>query len=203
MSDALSAAADDAPPRPTLTPWRIFTFYTKATLQGFGGTFFWIRRGLTEDLKVITDAEFAEYFALAQMLPGGANLFNMALLIGHRFAGVRGAFAAGAGFVFVPFFVMVGMAYVYMRYGELPMVNKALSGMFAVVVGMMLSNAWKLSKAVPKRAMARIFCVITFIAIGLMRLPLIWVMAALAPFAVTLAWRELAAARAAKEGAAP
>src|SRR5947207_1942898 len=102
--------------RPTLTAWQIFAFYTKATLQGFGGTLFWIRRGLIEDLKVLTEAEFAEYFALCQMLPGGANLFTMALMLGHRFAGVRSAFAAGAGFVCVPFFVMVSMAFLYLRY---------------------------------------------------------------------------------------
>jgi chromate transporter len=179
----------------TLTPWQIFAFYTKATLQGFGGTFFWIRRGLIEDLKVLTEAEFAEYFALSQMLPGGANLFNMALLLGHRFAGAWGAFAAGAGFVFIPFFVMVGVAFVYLRFGGQPMVNKALSGMFAVVVGMMISNAWKMAHAVPKRLIARLLCLTMFVCVGLLRLPLIGVMLALAPLATTIAWRELSAKR--------
>jgi chromate transporter len=182
----------DSIPAPALTPWQIFFFYTKVTLQGFGGTFFWIRRGLVEDLKVITEAEFAEYFALSQMLPGGANLFNMALLLGHRFAGARGAFAAGAGFVFVPFFVMVAMAFVYLRYGAQPMVNQALTGMFAVVVGMIISNAWKMAQAVPRRTAARAFCLVTFVCVGALRLPLVWVMLALAPVAVTLAWRDLA-----------
>jgi chromate transporter len=199
MSDPSAAPA--AALRPSLTPWQIFAFYTKVTLQGFGGTFFWIRRGLTEDLKVITEAEFAEYFALSQMLPGGANLFNMALLIGHRFAGARGALAAAAGFVFVPFFVMVGMAFLYLRYGGQPMVHKALSGMFAVVVGMMIANAWKMAHAVPRRTRARVLCIVTFVCVGALRLPLAWVMLALAPVAITLAWRDLSRARA--EGRAP
>jgi chromate transporter len=179
-----------------LTPWQIFAFYTKATLQGFGGTLFWIRRGLIDDLKVLTEAEFAEYFALSQMLPGGANLFSMAILLGHRFAGVRGALAAAAGFVFVPFFVMVVMAFVYLRFGGQPLVNKALTGMFAVVVGMMISNAWNMAKAVPRRARAWVFCIVTFVCVGALRLPLVWVMLALAPIAITLAWRDLSAARA-------
>ena len=72
-------------------------------------------------------------------------------MIGHRFAGVRGAFAAGAGFISVPFFVMVVMALLYLQFGAQPLVNKALSGMFAVVVGMMLANAWKMGGAVPRR----------------------------------------------------
>jgi chromate transporter len=195
----LETTAPGGAPRRTMTPWQIFFFYTKVTLQGFGGTFFWIRRGLTEDLKVMTEAEFAEYFALSQMLPGGANLFNMSILVGHRLAGVRGGLAAAAGFVFFPFFVMVTMAFVYLRYGEQPLVNKALTGMFAVVVGMMIANAWKLGQALPRRARAITFCVITFVCIGALRLPLIWVMAALAPVAITLAWRDLARARAAKQ----
>jgi chromate transporter len=187
-----------AAPRRALTPWQIFAFYTKVTLMGFGGTFFWIRRGLTEDLKVLSEAEFAEYFGLSQMLPGGANLFNMALLVGHRFAGVRGALAAAAGFVFVPFFVMVIMAFVYLRYGEQPMVHKALSGMFAVVVGMIISNAWKMAKAVRRRALPWVFCIVTFVCVGALRLPLVWVMLGLAPIAIALAWRELSAASTAK-----
>ncbi len=182
-------------PRPVLTPWQIFAFYTKVTLQGFGGTFFWIRRGLTENLKVLTEAEFAEYFALSQMLPGGANLFNMALLVGHKFAGARGALAAGAGFIFVPFFVMVAMAFLYLRFGSHPMVNKALSGMFAVVVGMMLANAWRMAHAVPRRWIARLFCIVTFICVGALRLPLVWVMLALAPVAIAIAWRDVTAKR--------
>ena len=110
MSD--TPKAPSAPPGASpgdlqsITPWKIYLVYTKITLVGFGGTMFWIRRTFVDDLKWFSEAEFAEYLALGQLIPGGANLYNMALLIGHRFAGVRGAFAAGAGFISVPFFVM-------------------------------------------------------------------------------------------------
>ena len=178
-----------------ITPWMIYLMYTKVTLVGFGGTMFWIRRKLVDDLKWITETEFAEYFALGQLIPGGANLFNMALLIGHRFAGVSGAFAAGAGFISVPFFVMVAMALLYLNFGAQPLVNKALTGMFAVVVGMMLANAWKMAGAVPRRWRPWAFCLVTFAGVGALRFPLVWMMLALAPLAVGLAWRDVAAAR--------
>ena len=45
-----------------------------------------------------------------------------------------GAIAAGCGFISVPFFVMVAAAMLYVHFGAQPLVNKALSGMFAVVV---------------------------------------------------------------------
>ncbi len=194
MPDSSSA------PRPraahgVITPWMIYLMYTKVTLVGFGGTMFWVRRSLVDDLKWITEAEFAEYFALGQLIPGGANLFNMALLIGHRFAGVRGAFAAGAGFVSVPFFVMVAMALLYLNFGAQALVHKALTGMFAVVVGMMLANAWKMGSGLPHRWRPWAFCLVTFAGVGALRFPLVWMMLALGPLAVGLAWRDIAAAR--------
>ena len=180
----------------------IYLMYTKVTLVGFGGTMFWIRRSLVDDLKWLTEAEFAEYFALGQVIPGGANLFNMALLVGHRFAGVPGAFAAGCGFISVPFFVMVAVALLYVNFGGTPLVAKALSGMFAVVVGMMLANAWKMASGMARRWRPWTFCLLTFAGVGAMRFPLVWMMLALAPPAVALAWRDIAASRrAAAEGA--
>ena len=178
-----------------VTPWMIYLMYTKITLMGFGGTMFWIRRTFIDDLKWFTDAEFAEYLALGQLIPGGANLFNTSILIGHRVAGVGGAFAAGAGFVTVPFFVMVAAALLYTKFGAQPLVNKALTGMFAVVVGMMLANAWKMALAVPRRWRAWAFCLVTFAGVGALRFPLVWMMLALAPLAISLAWRDVAAAR--------
>lgn len=199
MPETPSTSRESADPTPKvrddITPWMIYVMYTKVTLVGFGGTMFWIRRSLVDDLKWLTEAEFAEYFALGQVIPGGANLFNMALLIGHRFAGVRGAFAAGCGFISVPFFVMVAVALLYLNFGGQPLVAKALSGMFAVVVGMMLANAWKMAGGMARRWRPWIFCLLTFAGVGAMRFPLVWMMLALAPPAVALAWRDIAASR--------
>ena len=181
--------------RTDITPWMIYMMYTKVTLVGFGGTMFWIRRSLVDDLKWLTEAEFAEYFALGQLIPGGANLFNMALLVGHRFAGVPGAIAAGCGFISVPFFVMVATAMLYVHFGAQPLVNQALSGMFAVVVGMMLANAWKMAGSIARRWRPWVFCLLTFVGVGALRFPLVWMMLALVPPAVALAWRDIAASR--------
>jgi len=183
--------------RSDITPWVLYLLYTKVTLQGFGGTMFWIRRQLVDELKWITEAEFAEYFALAQLIPGGTNLFNMTLLIGHRFAGVRGAAAAGAGFVSAPFFVMVGAALLYLHFGAQPLVNKALTGMSAVVVGLMVANAWKMAHAIPRRLRPWLFSLVTLASIGIARWPLVSVMLLLAPLAVGLTWRDIVAGRAA------
>mgnify|MGYP002632404359 CR=1 FL=1 len=193
MPESSSATPSDA--ERGITPWMLYLLYTKITLMGFGGTMFWIRRCLVDERKWFTESEFAEYFALGQLIPGGANLFNMALLVGHRFAGVRGAVAAGLGFVSMPFFVMVVAALLYVQFGAQPQVNKALAGMFAVVVGMMIANVFKMSQGMPRRLRPWLFTLVTFAAVGLARWPLVSVMAVLVPIAVAVAWRDIAAAR--------
>ncbi len=183
------------PARGDVTPWAIFLLFTKITLLGFGGTLFWVRRLLVQERKWVTEAEFAEQFAIAQLIPGCAALYNVNLMLSHRVAGVRGAVAAAVGFITVPFFVMVSVAMLYLKYGGQPIVSKALSGMFTVVVGLMIANAYGMAKAMPRRARPWLFCFVTFAAIGAARWPLASVMLVVAPVAVGMAWRDVVAER--------
>ncbi len=178
-----------------ITPWLLYLTFTKISLTGFGGTLFWARRKLVDDLKWITQAEFNEYYSLGQVIPG-ANIFNFSLLLGHRFAGARGAIASGLGFFSMPFFVVVGAAWLYQEFGSQPMVNKALTGMFAVVVGLTIANAYKMAQGLPSRWRLWVFAALTFAAVGALRFPLVAVMLVLAPVAIGMTWRESAASAA-------
>src|SRR4051812_48456851 len=89
-----------------VTPLMVYLLYTKMTMLGFGGTLFWVRRLLVQERKWVTEAQFAEHLAVAQLIPGGATLYNVTLMLGHQVAGVRGAVAAALGFIVIPFFVM-------------------------------------------------------------------------------------------------
>ncbi len=177
---------------PNITPWVLYLTFTRISLSGFGGTLFWARRKLVDDLKWVTAAEFAEYYGLGQVIPG-ANVFNMAILLGHRFAGVRGGIGAGLGFFSMPLFVVVGAAVLYQNFGSMPLVHKALTGMFAVVVGLTIANAYQMTTGLPRKWRPWIFTLMTFAAVGALRWPLAWVMFALAPIAIGLSWRETAA----------
>lgn len=172
-----------------ITPWSLYLTFTKSSLCGFGGTLFWARRNLVEDLKWLTPAEFNEYYSLGQVIPG-ANMYNFAILFGYRHAGVRGALAGALGFFSMPVFVVIGAAWFYQQYGALPVVNKALTGMFAVVVGLTIANAYKMAQGLPRRWRLWIFTLLTFTAVGALRWPLVAVMLALAPVAIAFSWRE-------------
>lgn len=199
MSEVTPATGDAAPPT-AITPWLIYLTFTKTSLSGFGGTLFWARRKLVEDLQWLTAAEFNETYALGQVIPG-ANMYNFAILFGYRHAGVRGAVAGALGFFSMPMFVVLSAALFYQHFGTLPLVNKALTGMFAVVVGLTIANAYKMAQSQPRKWRLWAFTLVTFAAVGALRWPLVAVMLALAPFAIGLSWRE-GTAKPARDGGA-
>ena len=170
-------------------PLEIFLTFTQITLSGFGGTGFWSRLVLIERRHWLTHRDYVDCMSVAQLLPG-PNVFNLAVIIGHRLGGLAGSAAAISGLVLWPFLIMIAVGLLYERYGELALVQRALAGISAVAVGLVLANSIKLASVLPRRWRPWLFVALAFAGIGLMRLPLIGVVAALAPFGIALAWRE-------------
>jgi len=168
---------------------QIFLTFTQITLSGFGGTGFWSRLVLVERRHWLTHRDYVDCMSVAQLLPG-PNVFNLAVIIGHRLGGLAGSAAAISGLVLWPFLIMIAVGLLYERYGELALVQRALAGISAVAVGLVLANSIKLASVLPRRWRPWLFVALAFAGIGLMRLPLIGVVAALAPFGIALAWRE-------------
>jgi chromate transporter len=171
------------------TPLEIFLTFTRITLSGFGGTGFWSRRMLIEKKAWLTHAEYVACQSLAQLLPG-PNVFNLAVIVGHRHGGVPGSLAALSGLVLWPFLIMLGAGALYARYGELPIVERALHGVSAVAVGLLIANALKLSTVLSRHWRPWLFMGLAFAGIGLLRLPLLTVVLVLGVLGMALAWRE-------------
>jgi chromate transporter len=150
---------------------------------------FWMRRLLVERRRWLTNAEFVELVAIAQLMPG-VNGINLAVMIGYRFCGWTGAAAALAGFLGPPVIVISGIAVLHDRYGELPLVQHALAGMSAVAVGLLIATAAQLGVVLQRRLLAWLFVLLVFIGVGVMRWPLLAVLAVLAPCAVLAAWKR-------------
>ena len=173
----------------TVRPVDLFVAFAKLTLHSFGGALFWSRRMLVERQRWLTEQEFVELLALAQMLPG-ANGINLAVIIGYRFAGLAGAAAATAGFLGAPLLTVIGIAIVHQGYGGLPVVRDALSGMSAVAVGLLLAMAAKMCGVLQVRWRPWLFVALTFLGVGVLRWPLLAVVGSLAPFAIASAWKD-------------
>ena len=168
----------------------LFLAFSRISLSSFGGAIFWARRELIERRRWLTDREFVEIFTLGQLLPG-PNVLNLTVIVGHRFAGWTGAAAAVAGFLGWPCLVVVGMGVLYQHYGSVPQVQQALTGMSSVAAGLLLATVIKLAMVLPRTWRPWLFGLLAFVGVGVMRWPLLWVMGALAPWAVFAAWKEL------------
>lgn len=166
----------------------LFLAFTRITLASFGGALFWSRRAIVERHRWLSEHEFVEVLALAQLLPG-ANGVNLAVLIGYRFDGVRGAFAALAGFLTLPFAVIMALGFLHRQFGELPLVHAALTGMSAVAVGLLIAMASRMVIVLKREWLPWIFVALTFAGVGVLRWPFLAVVGALAPFAIYASWR--------------
>ena len=175
--------------KPNVSRFALFLAFSRISLSSFGGAIFWARRELIERQRWITEREFIEMFTLGQLLPG-PNVLNLTVMFGYRFAGWTGAASSVAGFLGWPCLVVVGMGVLYQHYGALPQVQQALTGMSSVAAGLLLATVIKLATVLPRHWRPWLFGALAFVGVGVMRWPLLWVMVALAPWAVFAAWKE-------------
>jgi chromate transporter len=174
--------------KPNVTRFQLFLAFSRITLSSFGGALFWTRRELVERLRWLTDREFVELLTIGQLLPG-PNVLNLTVMVGHRLGGLTGAAASVAGYLGWPVLVVIGMGVFYQHYGSVPQVQQALAGMSKVAAGLLLATVIKLAMVLPRHWRPWLFGIMAFSAVGIMRWPLLLVIAALAPCAVFLAWK--------------
>ena len=177
--------------RQDVGPFELFLAFSHLALSGFGGVLPWAHRTLVERKGWLTQREFVETLALGQLLPG-PNIGNMAVMIGYRFAGCRGAAAAFIGLVGGPFLIMIALGLAYQIYGTLPLVQHALSGMSAVAAGLVLATGLKMTGTQKPHWRPWLFTAMALAGVGVLRWPMLAVVGGLAPFAIAAAWRERA-----------
>jgi len=157
----------------------LFVSFSLLALQGFGGVLAVVQRELVEKKKWLTLEEFLEDWAVAQILPG-PNVVNLSLMIGDRYFGMRGALAALAGMLTFPLVIALAVAILFAGIADQPQVQGALRGMGAVAAGLITATGLKLIAALKENPMGAPVCwafaAITFVAIGLLRIPLAWVL---------------------------
>jgi chromate transporter len=181
------------------SPLELFVTFTLLALQGFGGVLAVAQRELVDRKRWLTREEFLDTYSVSQLLPG-PNVVNLALMLGDRFFGWRGALAGLAGMLAAPVVIVLVLAASYAQFADHPMVAGALRGMGAVAAGLMLAMALKLVGGLRRNVMGPLICALfvlaTVVAIAVLRLPLAWVVLAFGAIGWTVArWRLWQAAR--------
>lgn len=156
--------------------------FTSIALQGFGGVLAVSERALCEQRRWLTQKEFAEVLAIAQTLPG-PNVCNIAVIVGNQFFGWRGSGAALAGMIAIPLVIVLSLAAFYARFSTRPAIGGAVRGMGVVSAGVILGTAIKLGGAFRGNVLGGPICAgvagAAFVAVALLRWPLIWVLGGL------------------------
>ena len=169
----------------------LFVAFLVVGLSGFGGVLPFARRSLVERRAWLSEAQFAETLALCQTLPG-PNIVNLSVVVGARFAGPAGAVAAVTGLMAAPVAVVLVLASLYARYGAVGRAPELVAGLGAAASGLVAATAVKMAWPLMRRrpVTAAPFVGVAFIAVGLFRLPLIWVLLALAPLSILAVWKR-------------
>jgi len=173
--------------RPTVS--ELFVRFTQVGASGFGGVMPWARRMLVEERRWLSDDEFSEALSLCQVLPG-PNIVNMAVCVGTRFRGARGALAAFLGLLCAPFAIILVLGALFTHYGDLPAIAAAFRGISAAAAGLVIAMGLKMASSPRLRSPMAIFAVAAFACVALLRMPLGWFLLVAAPASVAAAaWR--------------
>jgi chromate transporter len=188
----LQTALDTGPRRDSPSPGDLFLAFSGVAVSGFGGVMPFARRMLVEQRRWLTAEEFNEAYSVAQFLPGG-NILNLAVLVGQRFHGALGSFLSVIGLLAAPFVIMVLLGTVYARYGDVAEVHNVLAGVAAGAAGLIVAMAAKMAEPLVRgrAAVPAVITLLAFAGVVVAELPLLAVVAIVAPISIALAWWRL------------
>jgi chromate transporter len=123
-------------------------YFLKLGSIGFGGPVAlvgYMHRDLVEQKKWITDEDYKEGLALAQLAPGPLAA-QLAIYLGYVHYRILGATVAGLAFVLPSFLIVLALGYAYVMAGGLPWMQAVFYGVGAAVIGIIAISSYKLSK---------------------------------------------------------
>jgi chromate transporter len=118
--------------------WHLFLSFATVGLFCIGGGYAsmpLIQAEVVEKHAWLTMREFVDIFTISQMTPGPIGI-NAATFVGTKVAGIPGSIAATAGFVFPSLVIILILAYLYYKYGDVGAIRGILNGLRPAVVAL-------------------------------------------------------------------
>ncbi|HVY99932.1 MAG TPA: chromate transporter [Dongiaceae bacterium] len=179
-------------PKPAVTLPDMFALFARIGLTSFGGGLSaWIYREVVDRRRWLSEDEFLAGLTLSQILPG-PNVVNICIYIGQRLRGTAGSVTAVLALLLPPMVVAVLLLVVFRSYGQLAWLHDLLEGIAAAAIGLTFSVGYRAARhATESNRWAPAVLAAVFLAIGVLRWPLIPVVICLAPVAVLIARKKV------------
>jgi chromate transporter len=185
---AAGAAGDDA--RQVTLPQILALFARIGLTSCGGGLSAWIFREVVDRRGWLSEEELLGGLTLCQIIPG-PNVVNLSIYIGQRLRGARGAAAAVCALLLPPLAVAVLMAATLHSFRDIAWLHNLLEGVAAGAIGLTISVGYRSARrATESNRWAPVLVAAVFLAVGVLRWPMLPVVIGLAPVAVLLARRR-------------
>ena len=132
---------------PSYSRWQLVRYMLALGTWGFGGPVAlvgYMYRDLVERRRWISEGDYKEGIALAQLMPGPLAA-QLAIYLGYVHYHVLGATLAGVAFVVPSFVMVVVLGAAYVAYGGIAWMQAVFYGVGAAVIGIIALSAWKLT----------------------------------------------------------
>ena len=127
--------------------WQMVLYMLRLGALGFGGPVAlvgYMHRDLVERRGWISEADYKEGLALAQLAPGPLAA-QLGIYMGYVHYRIVGATLAGLAFVIPSFIMVVILGWAYVSFGGLPWMQAVFYGVGAAVIGIIAMSARKLT----------------------------------------------------------
>ena len=145
-----------------------------------GGIIAYERILLVEKRKWLTTDQFMAYLAISQTMPG-LNSVNLAVLTGDYLRGIKGSVIALLGLVLPGSILVLLLGLVYTALTDHAITVLLLTGIAAGATGLLAAVTYRIGDEHWKKPISLILITVTFILMSIVKLPLLEVLAIMAP----------------------
>ncbi len=164
----MSMIAPEVTTRPQPVPFmEALLYWLKLGFISFGGPagqISMMHQELVEKRRWISEHRFLHALNYTMVLPG-PEAQQLATYIGWLMHGVWGGIAAGVLFVMPSLFILMGLTWVYLVYGDVPAVAGVLYGIKPAVTAIVVFAAYRIGSRALKNNVLRVMAVLAFVAI--------------------------------------
>ncbi|WP_373896829.1 chromate efflux transporter [uncultured Massilia sp.] len=162
-----------ASPVPAVTAGAALRYWLKLGCVSFGGPagqIAMMHADLVERRRWISERRFLHALNYCMLLPG-PEATQLAVYIGWLMHRTPGAIAAGVLFLLPSLLLMVLLSWIYVAWGDVPVLAGVLAGIQPAVVAIVLAAAWRLGRRTLRNAALAGVALAAFLSIAVLGLP--------------------------------